>query len=91
MLNTTPNNSPSQRPQTVKLTILTGSRPGAKIRFVEAVTIGRRAAENIICIPDESVSSRHGQIEWVGDRVMLRDLVGRHEWAEIKPENKRMF
>jgi pSer/pThr/pTyr-binding forkhead associated (FHA) protein len=51
------------------LTILIGARAGEKIRFVEAVTIGRSATENRICIPDESVSSRHGRIEWVGERI----------------------
>lgn len=81
----------NKRTKSVKLAILSGSRTGEKIRFAETATIGRTPADNRICIPDESVSSRHGQIEWVGDRVMLRDLVGRHEWAEIKPENKRMF
>jgi len=69
MPNTTPSNFPNQWPKAVKLTILTGSRMGEKIRFVEAVTIGRSTAENRICIPDESVSSRHGRIEWVGERV----------------------
>jgi pSer/pThr/pTyr-binding forkhead associated (FHA) protein len=56
-----------------KLTILSGSRAGEKLRCRETVTIGRDP-DNKICIPDESVSSRHGKIEWVDGRVMLRDL-----------------
>jgi hypothetical protein len=64
----------NKRTKSVKLAILSGSRTGEKIRFAETATIGRTPADNRICIPDESVSSRHGQIEWVGDRVMLCDL-----------------
>ncbi|HEY6071443.1 MAG TPA: FHA domain-containing protein [Chthoniobacterales bacterium] len=57
-----------------KLILTTESQGKVAYEFAErSITIGR-APDNMIVIDDPSVSSRHGQLELVGETYRLKDL-----------------